>query len=602
MTSLLALWAVLLPGTDDPVKGVSILSADQRTEIVIAVEGEPRYREFTMEGPHRLVVDFMGARHALPRENFPGIDRGGVRAIRTSQYSEEIVRVVLELEEKPHYSVIRGDGVLRIVLENPGGPFQAWSSRGFGESAGSGSADRVPGGRGVPSEGGGGAEALAVASSSGVSSGPDEVRRRSRIPGSFELQQEAQRITISFTNTPIQDVLFTFSEFSGRSIVPGAQVAGTVTADIRDQPWDVALQAVLDAQGLMARETPEGILRVDNLQNLQARDSVVPLVTRPFRINYATATELQQSIEPLLSERGRISVGAGTNTVVVTDRPSVIDEIDRLIGQLDVRTPQVQIPALNEFGVSYELKDSEGNQLNVLSPGGRDLDGDGQIEIPDEEVEQGEDVISLGGSSIAALGNANQTLTNPSLLAVTSLVIGRHSLVSFIQALESLNLSDIQASPSLTVMDNQLARIQVGERTPVRVVEAGGQATDQLIPQATVNFQETGVILEVTPHVTANETILLELHAERSAVELAEAEAGFIFRTQEADSRVLVEDGETVVIGGLTITEENEFQSGIPLLMSLPLLGRLFRVTRNQVIQQDLMILVTPHIVREPTN
>ena len=123
-----------------------------------------------------------------------------------------------------------------------------------------------------------------------------------------------------------------------------------------------------------------------------------------------------------------------------------------------------------------------------------------------------------------------------------------------------------------------------------------------MVPQSTVQFQETGVILEVTPHITADENILLELHAERSDAELASSDAGFIFNTQEADSRVLVQDGETVVIAGLTVTEENEVQSGIPLLMDLPLLGRLFRVTRNQRQQQDLMILVTPHIVREDLN
>ncbi|NIP60477.1 MAG: AMIN domain-containing protein [Gemmatimonadetes bacterium] len=600
MTSLLALWAGLVLAADAPVEGVSILPAAEQTEIVITVQGEPRYRAFTMEGPHRLVVDFMGARHALPRDNYPGINRGGVLGIRSSQYSDEIVRIVLELVDAPDYAVVQGDGMLRIVLENRRGPFEPWSSRGLGESA----AGPSSGGSATPDNGGSAAGSSSAFASAGRLSEPV-------VNSSFPLQQRGRRITISFTSTPIQDVLFTFSEYSGRSIVPGAQVSGQVTADIRDQPWDVALQAILDAQGLVARETPEGIIRVDNLQNLSARDSVVPLVTRPFRINFATAEELQQSIQPLLSSRGRISVGTGTNTLVVTDRPSVVEEIEALVEQLDVRTPQVQIQAkiifvnrtdLNEFGVTYDLKDSQGNQLNTITPGAVDQDGDGLIELPEEQVDVGEDVISLGGSSIAALGNANQRVASPSLVALTSLVVGSHTLISFVQALESLNLSDIQAAPSLTVMDNVAARIQVGERTPVRVIEAGGQAAEGVIPQATVDFQETGVILEVTPHVTADETILLELHAERSAAELAEAEAGFIFRTQEADSRVLVQDGETVVIGGLTTTEQNETQTGIPLLMDLPLLGRLFRVTRHQTIQQDLIILVTPHIVRETTN
>jgi type IV pilus assembly protein PilQ len=114
-----------------------------------------------------------------------------------------------------------------------------------------------------------------------------------------------------------------------------------------------------------------------------------------------------------------------------------------------------------------------------------------------------------------------------------------------------------------------------------------------------VSFEETGIILEATPHVTADNNILLDLKAERSAPVLAESDVGLIFQTQEAESRVLVRDGETVVIGGLTVTETNELRSGIPFLMDLPLIGGLFRTTRRSQVQRDLIILVTPNIVRD---
>jgi type IV pilus assembly protein PilQ len=153
--------------------------------------------------------------------------------------------------------------------------------------------------------------------------------------------------------------------------------------------------------------------------------------------------------------------------------------------------------------------------------------------------------------------------------------------------------------PSVMVLDNQQARIQVGQETPLRIIDAGGGgAAGGALPTATVQLQETGIILEVTPHVTANENILLQLHAERSDAQLAESDVGFIFNTQQADTRVLVQDGETVVIAGLTVTEKNDVRSGIPLLMELPLIGKLFRVDRQQTVQRDLIILVTPHIVR----
>jgi type IV pilus assembly protein PilQ len=257
---------------------------------------------------------------------------------------------------------------------------------------------------------------------------------------------------------------------------------------------------------------------------------------------------------------------------------------------------------LQEFGVVYELKDSRGNQLNEVAPGGIDTDGDGRI-TEEEFVDIGTNVVSLGGNSIAALGNANQRVVGPSLRFLTTLIVGRHTLVSFVEALQSVNLSDVQAAPQVRVLDNQQARILVGERTPIRVLDAGGGGVAPGQPggqfaQATVQIEETGIILEVTPHVTAGDLIWMDLRAERSGIEIAEADLGFIFNTQEATTRVLVADGETVVIGGLTVTERTEVRTGIPLLQNLPLMGRFFRLTREQRVQRDLMILVTPQINR----
>ncbi|MGH7480740.1 MAG: type II and III secretion system protein, partial [Longimicrobiales bacterium] len=164
-----------------------------------------------------------------------------------------------------------------------------------------------------------------------------------------------------------------------------------------------------------------------------------------------------------------------------------------------------------------------------------------------------------------------------------------------------LQLSDIQAAPVVTVLDNRQARIQVGEETPVRIIEAGAGGTGGgSFPQATVTFRETGVILEVTPHVTGDQ-VLLELHAERSNIAAAPSDLGITFQTQESDTQVLVNDGETVVIGGLTIIEKSQARSGIPFLMDLPVLGKLFATTQEREVKRDLMIMVTPHIVREGT-
>ncbi len=593
MSSMFALWAAALLGTGGPVTGVSVSVAAERTHILIAVDGEVEYRDFTMEGPNRLVIDIIGSRLALPQDDYPAINRGGVMALRTSQYSAEVVRVVLELDALMPYEIQRAAGGLRVVLAKPTGPFDPWTSAGLSDTPVP--APAVPTVRDV--------SPMASPLLAGA-----RTRTGARAPARpQEAPQEARRITVAFENTPIQDVLFTFADFAGRSIVAGSLVTGTVSAVIDNQPWDQALDAILTAQGLSAREMETGIIRVDNITNLNEREGVEQLITDTYRVNFGTAAELATALVNIKTTRGSITAAAGANALIVTDIQRVHDAVRELVTGLDVRTPQVQIVAkivfvnrtdLNEFGVTYDLKDSRGNQLNVVSPGATDTDGDGVIELPGEQVETGTNVFSLGGNSVAALGNANTRVVGPTLSLLTSLLIGRHTLINFIEALSSVNMSDIQAVPSIMVLDNQQARIQVGQETPLRIIDAGGGGAGGALPTAAVQIQETGIILEVTPHVTANENILLQLLAERSDAQLAESDVGFIFNTQRATTRVLVQDGETVVIGGLTVTEKNEVRSGIPLLMDLPLIGRLFRVDRNQTVQRDLIILITPHIVR----
>ena len=414
------------------------------------------------------------------------------------------------------------------------------------------------------------------------------------------------RITATFFAAPLRDVLFTFSEFAGISIVPGADVSGVVSADIRDQPWDEALRVILDSHGLAARELENGILRVDNIENLDRREDVEPLDTRVFHISYATADDVLPAAQSLLSDRGSASLSLATNSVIVMDVPRVLAQVEALVRELDVRTPQITISArivfvnrtgLEQLGVTYELHDPRAEEQSDA-----DDDSGGDAEEQSSDGTEGGDGVLLAGNSISAFGNAGAPISNPALSVLTSLIMGRHTLQAFLDALETLSLSRMEAAPYISVMDNQTARILVGERTPIRVLDAGGGGVggpqSSVVPRAAVEIQETGIVFEVTPHVTEGGNVLLDLHAERSFAEFtpAASDAGVIFRTQEAASRVLVRDGETAVIGGLTVTEEVESRSGIPWLMRIPVLGALFRVDRRQQIQRDLVILVTPYI------
>ncbi|MBA3970032.1 MAG: hypothetical protein H0X52_08015, partial [Gemmatimonadetes bacterium] len=156
-------------------------------------------------------------------------------------------------------------------------------------------------------------------------------------------QRPARRITVSFQDADIRDVLAVFAEFTGRSIVPGSGVAGTVNADITNQPWDVALETLMRANGFAIEYLPSGIIRVDAVERLRAREELEPLVTRTFRINYVPAAEMVATLAGMKTARGAVVANQSTNTLIVTDVEAVVANVGALVSQLDIRTPQVSI-------------------------------------------------------------------------------------------------------------------------------------------------------------------------------------------------------------------------------------------------------------------
>ncbi len=578
-----------LGGAPSDVREVRIAPAGAQTEISVLVQGDVSVHHFMLAEPPRLILDIEGASHALERHSYEAIGRGGVTRMRSSQFQADVVRLVFDLTRVLEYEVVEQSGEVQIRFENPGESFTRWSTR-----------------LGVA-----GPEAPAAV---GDDQAPPEAQPTM---GAFMAMQQAQpRISVAYDSASMLDVLAGFSEFAGISIVPNGDAAAVNVRgiDIRSQPWDVALSAILSAQGLGWQTTASGIIVVDKLENLKARDDLLS-ETRVMRINYASADSVAETLRNLVTpDRGQVVAYAGTNSVIVTDAPSVVARMDSLVRSLDKRLPQVAIEAkivfvdrtdVQEMGIVYDLKERDrgfveqgiNDLIEVPDPNQPpqlvDTDGDG---IPDQAFfkRTNETLVNIGGDAVAALANANDRLTSPALQILTAVAFGDFSLFAFIDALEQHQLSDVQAAPSIQVVDNSRARIQVGERTPIRVLERGAQVQDATV---NVQFEDTGIILEVQPHVTNNNQILLDLSAERSGLQVGVADVGFIFEKQIGQTRLLLDDGETAVIGGLTLSEVSRSESGIPGLMNVPLLGKLFRTTKENEVKQDLIILVTPHIV-----
>ncbi len=578
--------------------GVRITAASGRTDFVVTLRGDVQIKDFALVGPDRVVLDLMGATLESGRISlYDGIVRGGITNVRVGQFKPDVVRIVLDLEGPAAYEVIRSAGEVRLSF---GGKVASsdWPSAARVRTVALVATEAVA----DEDEEDEPAPVVATPALRAVSTAQPAFRDvgipLDRSSAALDAAQEP-RITVTWDRASIADVVAGFAAFSGRTIILGKGISGEVTAEIKNQPWPAAFQAILATQGLTALEMPGGIIRVDNPSVLAALDSLEPLETGVVRINYAQAGAMAKTVESVLTKgRGRVIADTTTNALIITDTKSRIAQITEFARGLDIRTPTISISAklvfvsrtdIEQLGVRYDLGDN-GTFFNKVLARTDPATG----EPFDENVTS----VALGGTSVAAIGNANENITQSALDLIFNTTIGGFSLTAFLQALERTELSDVQAEPVISTLDNREADILVGEETPLRVVDVSSATGAGAPPRATVQFRETGIRLTVTPHVTANRQILMTLRTERSAIQpLAAADLGFVFQKQTARNQLLVNDGETAVIGGLTVTEVTRTRSGIPLLGSLPLVGKLFSYSSDTETRRDLIILVTPRIV-----
>ncbi|MHB1312767.1 MAG: AMIN domain-containing protein [Gemmatimonadaceae bacterium] len=617
------------PRTPSSVTALSVVPAAGRAEVVVAINGAVDVVDFVLENPRRVVVDFRGATLDMPARFYDKIARGGIVNVRVAQYKPDVVRLVLDLDGPREYSVVRGEKDVRVAVSGPD-QFAAWHlgdpAKAAARSTSSVAAGDVPAAAppSAPAE----KSREQKVSEQKLSLGKPEPRIAS---AKAEPMFEQPRITVTYIDADIRDVIGSFATFANKTIVIGSTVQGKVSfMEIKDKPWDVALAAVLSSMNLTAVEDTTGIITVDSYANLSARQAQEPLISQIVPVNYAKAATLAKTIEQLLQAgcgtkgggnlaaaaaadagagagagaggtsitnagcgRGSVAVDDKTNSLIISETQARLADVMGFIKDLDVRTPLVAIKAkiiavdrtgTEKLGISYDLGTATTFQ-NRLNP-----------RVINNAAVPGDFRVDLTGDAFTGIANAGrQYKSDAAVSLIYNMAIGGFNLTSFLDALSMEQLSDIQAEPSITTLDNTEATLFSGSSISYLLTPPvpAGQITS-IAPQ--IAHQEIGITLTVTPRVTANRQLNLIVTAvQEQLVDITVA--GPNTNKRNSKNEVLVADGETVVIGGLTQTSVSKNRTGIPILSSLPLIGRLFSETSSIERKQDLLILITPHIL-----
>jgi type II secretory pathway component GspD/PulD (secretin) len=268
-------------------------------------------------------------------------------------------------------------------------------------------------------------------------------------------------------------------------------------------------------------------------------------------------------MDKMTTGRGNVEAEKGTNTVIITDVPTRTDRIVQMIKDMDQRLAQIEIVA-KMVDVDHESTRELGVNWAATN-------------------------LSFGGNAVGDIVTG-QRLADPFSTVRVGTVQSWGDLNVVIEALEKDNKANIISNPRISTADNHEARIMVGKEIPLIVSDEAGNPITEL--------KKIGVILRVTPHVNSDQTITMDLHPELSDLsQQATVQGGVIITLQEADTRVVVRDGETAVIGGLISEGETSLRSGVPVLKDMPLLGPLFRYESRTKKKRELIIFVTPKVV-----
>lgn len=427
-----------------------------------------------------------------------------------------------------------------------------------------------------------------------------------------------QKLSLNFQNIEVRSLLQVIADFTNFNIVTSDSVSGSVTLRLQDVPWDQALDIILQAKGLGLRKSgnvlwvaPKDEIAAKEKLDLEAAAAVQglePLRTQSFQINYAKAADVSTQLTAggtgaaaagarMLSARGSVIAEPRTNQLFVTDIPSKLEQVQQLIAKLDIAVRQVLIEAR-----IVEANDTFGKSLGVKLGGG-DLraqkGGDGGYQV------YGENRAVIGSSYANAVAStglnggsvdmANSNFVNlpvsgaAGTVALSIFSASSNRLLNLeLSALESDNKGKVVSSPRVVTADQSKAIIEQGTEFPYQVASASGATS--------IAFRKAALKLEVTPQITPEGGIILTLDVSKDTQGI-KTDAGYAIDTKHIQTQVLVENGGTVVIGGIFTEVENNTITKVPFFGDLPGIGVLFRKSDVGTDKREMLVFITPKLL-----
>jgi type IV pilus secretin PilQ/predicted competence protein len=538
-----------------------------------------QYRHFPLPQPARIVIDALSeAERPTTTESFR-VDTHWVGTLRLT-FNEASVRVVAEIAAAtvPEYVITPVDGGLKIVI----GAFNANASA---------KKDVTLVKDGVRSD----IRAVAKASSLERQSGAAKPSILDQVK-SDEKKYLGQKISLEFKDADIKNVFRLLAEVSGKNIIVTDDVNRKVTVRLIEVPWDQALDLLIDINGLGKDETGN-VIRISTRDRLKSdtdtsalarksKEIEEPLQTAYLTVNYAkvvkgqhdtnTDKDLVEKVKALLTPRGKVEADQRTNTLIVRDIKSSIEDVQSLIGRIDTRTPQVLIES-NLIETTPTFSRALGIEMEALFNGGR-------VRASDRFI--------AGSPFVGGLQPTPET--NQLIIPVNGFRFGYfgNNITSILSAAESEGNVKIISRPSVVTLNNVESQIESANIIRVRTSAATvGEA-------GALREIRAGITLKVTPQVSADGFVLLNITAKSSTLDFGRTVDGIPQEnTREAKANVLVRDGETVVIGGIMKDTSSNSDSGVPYLKEIPVLGWLFKKSSWQKDFEELVVFITPRIM-----